>query len=109
MEIKFYSKNVELTEKIKDQFRKKLLFLKKYKGEIDVLNVLVDISRDAHHKKGNVFRVEVNVDMPGKVLRSTEESYDIISGLDVVLEKLERQARDLKDRVVSTRRKKKSE
>lgn len=107
MEIKFYAKNIDLTEKIKEQFSKKLSSLKKYKGSIDVLRVRVDLSRDAHHKKGDVFRVEVNVDMPGKVLRSVEESFDIVSGLDVVSDKLERQARDLKDKIVTNRKKKK--
>lgn len=107
MEIKFYAKNIDLTEKIKEQFSKKLSSLKKYKGSIDVLRVRVDLSRDAHHKKGDVFRVEVNIDMPGKVLRSVEESFDIVSGLDVVSDKLERQARDLKDKIVTNRKKKK--
>ncbi len=107
MEIKFYAKNIDLTEKIKEQFSKKLSSLKKYKGSLDVLRVRVDLSRDAHHKKGDVFRVEVNVDMPGKVLRSVEESFDIVSGLDVVSDKLERQARDLKDKIVTNRKKKK--
>jgi ribosomal subunit interface protein len=107
MEIKFYAKNIDLTEKIKEQFSKKLSSLKKYKGSLDVLRVRVDLSRDAHHKKGDVFRVEVNIDMPGKVLRSVEESFDIVSGLDVVSDKLERQARDLKDKIVTNRKKKK--
>ncbi len=104
MKIQFYAKNVELTNRLKQQFEEKLSVLKKYRGTLDVLTIRVDLSRDAHHKKGDVFRVEVNADLPGVVLRSVEQGVDIFSALDIVAEKLERQARDLKDKLVSKRK-----
>jgi putative sigma-54 modulation protein len=104
MKIQFYSKNVELTERIKDEFKEKLENLKKYKGNVDVLQIRVDVSRDQHHKTGDVYRVEINVDMHGKVLRSVENSADILSALDVVTEKLLRQARDIKDKIITKRK-----
>ncbi|OJI06283.1 ribosomal subunit interface protein [bacterium CG10_46_32] len=104
MKIQFYTKNVELPEKLKDQFEEKLLSLKKYKGNVDVLQVRVDVSRDQHHKSGDVYRVEVNIDVPGTVLRSVETAADILSALDVVAEKLERQSRDLKDKIITKRK-----
>lgn len=104
MKIQFYGKNIELTERIKEQFEEKLGVLKKYKQTLDVLLIRVDLSRDSHHKKGDVFRVEVNVDVAGGVLRSVEQGLDLFSSLDAVSEKLERQARDLKDKTVSKRK-----
>ena len=104
MNIQFYAKNFELTQDLKALFTKKLEKLKKYKQSVEVLNVRADISQDAHHHKGDVFRVEVNVDVAGGALRSVEQGADIFSALDVVAEKLERQARDLKDKLVSKRR-----
>lgn len=104
MNIQFYAKNIELTVGLKDTFEKKLSLLKKYKGKVKMLDVRVDLSRDRHHKKGDVFRVEVNVDLPGKVLRVEEAGADILSTLDVVAKKLERQARDVKERIVSSKK-----
>lgn len=104
MKIQFYARNIELTAGLKDTFEKKLSLLKKYKGKVKMLDVRVDISRDRHHRKGDVFRVEVNVDLPKKVLRVEEVGADIISTLDIVAKKLERQARDIKEIVVDNRR-----
>ena len=78
--------------------------LKKYKGALKVLHIQVEISRDQHHKKGDVYRVEINVDLPQKVLRSAQIAPDILSALDMVTEKLERQARDAKDMSVTRKK-----
>ena len=101
MNIQYYAKKIDLTEELKDLIAEKLEGLKKYKGKLKLLNVRVDISRDQHHKKGDVWRVEINVDLPKKVLRVVEEAADVYSALDLVVKKLERQARDVKDRLVS--------
>lgn len=90
-----------MPEKLKDLIAEKLEGLKKYKGKLKFLDIRVDLSRDQHHKKGDVFRVEVNVDLPGKVLRVVEEAGDVYTALDLVAKKLERQARDMKERLVS--------
>lgn len=105
MTIQFYAKNIELTPGLKQVFEKKLEHLKKYKGKLKLLDVRVDLSRDQHHRKGDVYRVEVNVDLPAKVLRVVELGADMISTLDAVAEKLERQARDAKERIVSGKKK----
>ena len=107
MNLQFYTKNLELTPRLKEIFEEKLEHLKKYKGKLKLLDVRVDISRDQHHRKGDVFRVEVNVDLPGKMLRVVEQGADAISTLDEVARKLERQARDAKERIVSSRKHKK--
>lgn len=101
MNIQYYGKKIGLTEELKALIAEKLEGLKKYKGKLDLLNVRVDISRDQHHKKGDVFRVEINVDLPKKVLRVVEEAGDVYTALDLVAKKLERQARDAKERLVS--------
>jgi len=104
MKVQFYLKNLDIPELLKTQIEERLEAIKKYKGSVAVLNVRVDISRDQHHRKGDVFRVEVNVDLPGKLLRAAETGSDILSALDVVAKKLERQARDAKERLVSRKK-----
>lgn len=104
MHIQFYANNVTLSERLKEQFTDKLEGLAKYKGTVDILQARVDVSRDSHHKKGDVYRVEVNVDLPGKVIRSVEQAADMLSALDTVVEKLQRQSRDIKDKIVTKRK-----
>lgn len=104
MHIQFYANNVTLSERLKEQFRDKLEGLAKYKGTVDILQARVDVSRDSHHRKGDVYRVEVNVDLPGKVIRSVEQAADMLSALDTVVEKLQRQSRDIKDKIVTKRK-----
>lgn len=104
MNLQFYTKNIELTPSLKRIIEERLDHLKKYKGKLKLLDVRVDISRDQHHKKGDVYRVEVNVNLPNKVLRVVEQGADVISTLDEVSKKLERQARDAKERIVSNRK-----
>ena len=101
MNIQYYAKKIKLSDEMKDLIAEKLEGLKKYKGKLNLLDVRVDISRDQHHKKGDVFRVEINVDLPKKVLRVVEEAADVYTALDLVVKKLERQARDAKERLVS--------
>jgi len=105
--IQFYTKNIELTPSLKRIIEERLDHLKKYKGKLKLLDVRVDISRDQHHRKGDVFRVEVNVDLPGRMLRVVEQGADMISALDEAAKKLERQARDAKERIVSSRKQQK--
>lgn len=106
MKIQFYTKNIEVSERVKADIVLHLEKLKKYKtGVKDVLIVQVDISQDAHHKKGDVFRVEVNIAIPKKSIMRVAEVADSIEGaFDVAYKKLERQARDLKDKEVSKRK-----
>ena len=101
MNIQYYAKKIKLSDELKDLIAEKLASLKKYKGKLNLLDVRVDISRDQHHKKGDVFRMEINVHLPNKVLRVVEEAADIYMALDLAAKKLERQARDVKDRLVS--------
>ncbi len=105
MKIQFHSKNTEINAKIKGQMESKLEVLKKYKGALDVLHVQVNIGRDQHHNKGDVYEVEVNVKLPQKVLNSVQSAGDILSALDSVIDKLERQARDLKEKIISQKKK----
>ena len=106
MKIQFYAKNTDIPASLKTTITKKLEKIKKYKtGVKDVLVVQVDVSRDAHHKKGDVFRVEINIDVPGKqLLRVAETAGTVLDALDTAAHKLERQARDLKEKAVSDKK-----
>jgi len=105
MNIQFHTKKAELPEPIKTKIEKRLEKLKKYKTSGQVLIIRVDIIRDQHHRKGDVFSVEARVEFPGKALRVLESGEDILSAFDIVYKKIERQARDLKEKHVERKKK----
>jgi len=63
-----------------------------------------------HHKKGDVFYAEVNLKMPGKLLRATSENWDLRLAITEVKDELQRQIRKYKNKMVAkTRRPRKKE
>jgi len=98
MNIQFYAKNVDLTEKIKDYVNEKIGALDRY--GLNFSSVRVDISKDSRHQKGEVFRFEANMKILGnKMIRAEASSGDILSSVDIVKDKLEIQITKLKDKI----------
>lgn len=58
-------------------------------------NVLVEceIDRSTHHKKGEVFRVEINLSVGGRFYRSEETNIDVRAAIDIAKDQLEKQIR----------------
>ncbi len=73
--------NLDLTDAIRTHVEEKLGGLDKYFDKIT--QVRVDIGKTSnHHHKGDVFRSEVNVDVPGKVLRAETTSDDLYKAIN---------------------------
>lgn len=98
MKVQYYLKNVEINEDLRQKIEKKLRHLAKYQKSLNFRMVQIDISRDRHHRSGDVYRVEINVDIPKKVLRAVETGSDMLLAFDIAAEKVDRQAREEKDR-----------
>jgi len=98
MNIQFYAKNLELTGQIKDYINEKIGGLDKY--EINVTECRVDLSKDVHHQKGNVYRFEVNLKLSydKKLIRTVAEAENIMSAIDLAKDKLQRQISKIKDK-----------
>lgn len=52
-----------------------------------------EIDRSTHHKKGEVFRVEMNLSIKGKLYRSEETNIDVRAAIDIAKDQLEKQIR----------------
>jgi len=93
--IQIKSTNFNMTPDIEEYITSKVSlvekFLQHYQGE----NVLVEceVARSTHHKKGEVFRVEINLTVRGKLYRSEETSVDVRSAIDIAKDQLEKQIR----------------
>jgi len=79
-------------------------FLKSFEKNSEI-TVYVEIARSTkHHRKGDVFYAEANFTMAGKTIRAESTNTDIRLALDNVKEKLKKEIRRFKDKLVESRR-----
>ena len=101
MKLTLKATNIDLTEPLKVYVEEKLGGLEKFTGRWDAegaVELWVEVGRTSHHhKKGDVFRAEADVRLPGKVLRAEAEDFDIRVAVDRVRDKLEREILKYKD------------
>lgn len=88
--------NIEVTEAIRDYIEKKVGKLERYFDKIPdaTANVNLKVYSDKTAK------VEVTIPLPYLVLRAEETSPDLYASVDLVVDKLERQMRKFKTKIV---------
>ncbi len=84
--------NLDFKESIKKQIQK----LSKYYSHIIDSNVILD-------KQNSSFKVEISLHVPGLVITAKHEDYDRIKALDISFEKVKKQLKKLKSKVVDHR------
>jgi putative sigma-54 modulation protein len=92
MNIIIRGKHIELTEALKDYVNKRVGKLAKYSDDFMDIQVTLLVERDRH-------RVEVTAPLSGIILRGEEETEDMYSSIDMVVEKLERQIDKYRTRI----------
>jgi putative sigma-54 modulation protein len=100
MKINIKATNLDLTPSIVEYIEEKISsvdkFLEKFEGKSEI-EVFVEIARTTnHHRKGEVFRAEANMEVPGKVLRADHEDWDVRVAIDKVKDKLQVEAKKYK-------------
>jgi len=104
MNIQIYSKNFDLTDSFRQYLDEKFSALDKYQEHI--LNFKVELARDQHHNKGEVYTIDVHIQMPNRQAIMVRESHsDARAAVDVAQDKIARQIVKIKDRQVSKDRK----
>ena len=91
MKIAVRGKNIELTNALKEYVEKKLVKLGKYL-DIAEAQVTLVVVKDTH-------KVEVTIPVNGLILRGEEETGDMYSSIDMVVDKLEKQIDKYKTRI----------
>lgn len=92
MNINIRGKHIELTDALKEYVMKRVGKLAKYSDEFVDVQVTLLVERDRH-------RVEVTAPLNGIILRGEEETEDMYSSIDMVVEKLERQIDKYRTRI----------
>ncbi|RLQ96775.1 ribosome hibernation-promoting factor, HPF/YfiA family [Falsibacillus albus] len=87
--------NIEVTPAIREYLEKKISKLERYFNDTPDANVHVNLK--VYQDK--TAKVEVTIPMPHLVLRAEEHNDDMYAGIDLIVDKLERQIRKHKTKV----------
>ena len=109
MEISIKTTNLELTSAIESYVYKKVSSLAKFLKNIDssVQEARVEIGKPSgHHRKGKVFYAEINLRLPGKLLRAASKNWDLMTAIDDAKDEMQIQIKRYKERWKDLNRKK---
>ncbi|MBU0637145.1 MAG: ribosome-associated translation inhibitor RaiA [Patescibacteria group bacterium] len=77
--------NIELTDETKDYIQQKVNMLEKFLGKIQILNVNFEVELTTHHHlKGQIYRAEMNLEVPGELLRVEKTEKNLFKAIDKV-------------------------
>lgn len=106
MQLKIKASNMTLTPAIRSYFQEKMDMIEKYLGNIPVTHCDVEVDKcvGGQHK-GDIFRAEVNLDVPHKLLRVERQAKDIYKAIDKVKNHLEIVIKKYKTKKVDKKKK----
>lgn len=96
------AKDLDLTDALRQYVDKRIGSLDKHLSRFDedVILAEVELTRTTkHHRQGDVYYAEVNLRLPGKLLRATHTDSDIRKSIDKVKDTLQREIRKYKDQL----------
>lgn len=112
MNIIIKTKNLELTDWLRDVVNNKIGGLKKFikkfkKGQNILFDTFVEVEKESlHHKKGDIFRTEVKIRMFSKNLVARAHGEELIKTITDVKKELEREIQKYKFKEVELPRRK---
>lgn len=101
MQIILKGKNMEVPSRVHDHVTSKINTLEKFIREKDSQEVLAEIDlglRSRHHKKGDVYRAEINLTIDGILYRATAKKSELTEAFDCAYMSVERQIRRWKNK-----------
>ncbi|KKR49122.1 MAG: Ribosomal subunit interface protein [Candidatus Magasanikbacteria bacterium GW2011_GWC2_40_17] len=101
MQITIKATGIELTQAITNYVNEKIGGLEKYLKRLDQGSVeaRVEVGKiTKHHNKGDIFRAEINLTVPGKVLRAEEENSNLYAAIDLMHDEIKRQIVSFKEK-----------
>lgn len=75
--------NMELTSAVSDYVNKKIESIDKFVSEYQDVNIYVEVGKTTnHHKQGDHFKAEFNVDIDGEKFFTDSEKSDLYKAID---------------------------
>lgn len=100
MKITIQATNMELTDAIRAHAEKKILSVEKFFDNIIQADIDVGM-KSHHHQKGKIYYAEVNLHVPGTIVRVSKESEDLYKAIDKVKDHLKVDLEKLKGKMRS--------
>lgn len=98
MNINIKATNIELTDTISNYINKRLSSLEKFIKDEDIF-IYAEVGKTTnHHKQGDVFRAEFNIDFSGIKFYAFSEKEDIYEAIDIAKSEIIRKITDSKER-----------
>jgi putative sigma-54 modulation protein len=105
MKINIKSTKMDLTPAIRDYVQEKMNMLEKYLGDIQVLHCDVEVGMAVGgQNRGEIYRAEVNLEVPGALLRVEKTEKDLYKAIDKVKDHLERSIKRYKEKKITKER-----
>lgn len=102
MKINLKAKNFSLTLSIKSYLEQKLNSLDKFLPQDESIFVDVELAKTTrHHQKGDIFKAEFNLKIPGRLVRAVAEEWDLNVAIDKAKDDLEREIKINKEKNIS--------
>ena len=102
MKINLKTKNFEITPSIRAYLQEKLNAMDKFLQNNESIFAEVELAKTTnHHKKGDIFRAEVNLTMPGRLIRAVAERWELHAAIDAVKDELQREITMNKEKNIS--------
>ena len=90
MQVKIKATKIELTAEIKELIQLKMDMIEKYLGSVSVSNCDFEIEKSlSKQNHGKIYRAEVNLSVPGEVLRIEKTEVDINKSIEKVKDHLQ--------------------
>jgi putative sigma-54 modulation protein len=107
MHINIKAKNLDLTPAISDYIQTKVDMLEKYLGDLKVINCDFEVEKSVGgQNKGEIFRAEINLDIPRELLRVDKTEADLYKAIDKVKDHAEQMIIDYKEKLRDKKRRK---
>ncbi len=102
MKIDLKTTNFEITLSIKTYVQEKLDALDKFLPNDESIFADVELAKTTkHHQKGDIFKAEVNLKVPGRLIRAVAEKWDLHVAIDAVKDELQREITMNKEKKLS--------
>ena len=97
---------MELTDPIRAYVEEKLLGLSKFTSHFEpVATCDVEVGKTSdHHNKGKFFKAEINMNIPGDLLRVAVVEEDLYAAIDKAKDELKRQLVERKEKLATQER-----
>lgn len=103
MRVTIKATNLDLTPAIKKEILEKIATLDEFIPRIDTsVEAFVEVALTTyHHRKGKIYYAEVNIKVPGKIIRSEAKEENLSQAITVVKDELQRTLKKYKRKRVA--------